>query len=341
VTPSRGSRRRRPARAARRRTRGRARTGARAVLAETLGVPRAPVAWWSGERSRRKRVRIAGLTAAAAARRPFRYTHALTSHAGRRPPGPGTSDRGHCDRRPNHPRSRPNRSSRRGSRAASRQRPAEAGAVADGRWRRSTARSSFAGTTADCDRLVAPAPALARSTPRPHDRPRLRRRPHARGVRRRPPRGAAPPAGGARPTRRSRPRGGGILSTVRATREAPDDAAGRPRLVRLDEMLRRCGTTTGSEERYGGGLRWTRSSRCWCLRRLGASTPWSSSHLHGAPRVPPEYRERRREYVDLVTGAMIPAVAREGWPSGATSSARPVSTRLRSRRRSCAPAEGG
>ena len=39
------------------------------VLAETLGVPRRAVALVSGERSRRKRVRIAGLTAAAAARR--------------------------------------------------------------------------------------------------------------------------------------------------------------------------------------------------------------------------------------------------------------------------------
>jgi uncharacterized protein (TIGR00251 family) len=39
------------------------------VLAETLGVPRRAVALVSGERSRRKRVRIAGLTAADAGHR--------------------------------------------------------------------------------------------------------------------------------------------------------------------------------------------------------------------------------------------------------------------------------
>jgi hypothetical protein len=39
------------------------------VLAETLDVPRRAVALVSGERSRRKRVRIAGLTAADAVRR--------------------------------------------------------------------------------------------------------------------------------------------------------------------------------------------------------------------------------------------------------------------------------
>jgi len=39
------------------------------VLAETLGVPRRAVTLVSGERSRRKRVRIAGLTAADAGRR--------------------------------------------------------------------------------------------------------------------------------------------------------------------------------------------------------------------------------------------------------------------------------
>ncbi len=39
------------------------------ILAETLGVPRRAVTLVSGERSRRKRVRIAGLTAGDAARR--------------------------------------------------------------------------------------------------------------------------------------------------------------------------------------------------------------------------------------------------------------------------------
>jgi imidazolonepropionase len=105
--------------------------------------------------------------------------------------------------------------------------------------------------------------------------------------------------------------GGGILSTVAATRAASEDdlvAAGR---TRLDEMLA-CGTTT-CEAKSGYGL--TTESE---LRQLHALHRLGREHaidvvptFLGAHEVPPEYRTRRGEYVSLVIGEMIPRVAEE------------------------------
>jgi imidazolonepropionase len=106
--------------------------------------------------------------------------------------------------------------------------------------------------------------------------------------------------------------GGGILSTVDATRGATVGelvAASRPR---LDEMLR-CGTTT-CEIKSGYGL--TVESELAMLRAIRAL---DASHaldivptFMGAHEIPREYRANRRAYVRLVIDQMIPAVAREG-----------------------------
>ena len=105
--------------------------------------------------------------------------------------------------------------------------------------------------------------------------------------------------------------GGGIVSTVRATRDAPAadlEAAAR---ARLDEMLR-CGTTT-CEAKSGYGL--TTESELKTLRvlkDLDKSHPIDiSPTFMGAHEVPMEYRDRRREYVERIVNDMIPAVARE------------------------------
>lgn len=105
--------------------------------------------------------------------------------------------------------------------------------------------------------------------------------------------------------------GGGIVSTVRATREATEEdlvAQSRPR---LDEMLA-SGTTT-CEIKSGYGLDVASE-----LRMLRAIASLGRSHaidvvptFMGAHEVPPEYRDRRGEYVDLVIEEMIPAVAAE------------------------------
>jgi len=105
--------------------------------------------------------------------------------------------------------------------------------------------------------------------------------------------------------------GGGIVSTVRATRAATEDDLVRDTRRRLDEMLR-CGTTT-CEAKSGYGL--TAADELKMLRaigRLNGEQPIElSATFMGAHEVPIEYRARRREYIDLIVREMIPAVARE------------------------------
>jgi imidazolonepropionase len=105
--------------------------------------------------------------------------------------------------------------------------------------------------------------------------------------------------------------GGGIVSTVRATREATEEELVAQSRPRLDEMLA-SGTTT-CEIKSGYGLDVASE-----LRMLRAIASLGRSHaidvvptFMGAHEVPPEYRDRRGEYVDLVIEEMLPAVAAE------------------------------
>ena len=105
--------------------------------------------------------------------------------------------------------------------------------------------------------------------------------------------------------------GGGILSSVRATRAATDDQLAADTRRRLDEMLR-CGTTT-CEVKSGYGLATDAE-----LKTLRVVRALAADHdidiaptFMGAHEIPVEYRDRRRAYIDLLVGEMIPAVARE------------------------------
>jgi imidazolonepropionase len=105
--------------------------------------------------------------------------------------------------------------------------------------------------------------------------------------------------------------GGGIVSTVRATRAASEEDlvnAARPRLA---EMLA-CGTTT-VEVKSGYGLDLDTELRMLrALRRLSAEEPIDIvPTFMGAHEVPIEYRDRREEYERLLVERMIPAVANE------------------------------
>jgi imidazolonepropionase len=106
--------------------------------------------------------------------------------------------------------------------------------------------------------------------------------------------------------------GGGILSTVRATRASRDDELAKATAARLDEMLR-CGTTT-CEAKSGYGLATEPELKMLrVVRELGRSHAIEiAATFLGAHEVPLDYRERRRAYVDLVLDEMIPAVAAEG-----------------------------
>jgi imidazolonepropionase len=106
--------------------------------------------------------------------------------------------------------------------------------------------------------------------------------------------------------------GGGILATVRATRDCDEDHLCASARVRLDEMLK-CGTTT-CEAKSGYGL--TTDSELKLLRvirRLSHEGPIELvPTFMGAHEIPPEYRDQRETYVRAIVGEMIPRVAAEG-----------------------------
>jgi imidazolonepropionase len=96
---------------------------------------------------------------------------------------------------------------------------------------------------------------------------------------------------------------GGIRRTVAATRAASDDAL-RRNLRRLVDECARQGTTT-IEVKTGYGLTVHDEARA---ARLAAEVTSEVTFL-GAHVVPAEYAEARDDYLDLVTGPMLRAVA--------------------------------
>jgi imidazolonepropionase len=97
--------------------------------------------------------------------------------------------------------------------------------------------------------------------------------------------------------------GGGIASTVAATRSATDDELRSVIASRVAEM-RAQGTTT-VEIKSGYGLSVDDEARA--LRIARDATPETT--FLGAHVVPPEWRGRRSDYVELVTGDMLTAAA--------------------------------
>ena len=105
--------------------------------------------------------------------------------------------------------------------------------------------------------------------------------------------------------------GGGIQSSVRATREATLDelvAAGK----RYADWFLRTGTTT-VEAKSGYGLTLEDELKILrAIKRLNSEKPlrYVPTFL-GAHDIPPEYKSRREQYISLLTGEMLPRVAQE------------------------------
>jgi imidazolonepropionase len=97
--------------------------------------------------------------------------------------------------------------------------------------------------------------------------------------------------------------GGGIASTVAATREASDDELRALLRARIEEM--RAQGTGVVEVKSGYGLDVATETR---LLRLAREVTDEVTFL-GAHVVPPEYRSRRDAYVELVTGPMLTEAA--------------------------------
>lgn len=109
--------------------------------------------------------------------------------------------------------------------------------------------------------------------------------------------------------------GRGILTTVNATRNANTDMLMQLAEARLN-VVRAYGTTT-VEVKTGYGL--DKITEETCLRIINNLNALEDSPLHphshvrvvptflGAHTVPPEYRERRADYVDLLVKEMLPS----------------------------------
>jgi imidazolonepropionase len=104
--------------------------------------------------------------------------------------------------------------------------------------------------------------------------------------------------------------GGGILSSVNATRAATRKELRKAASKRLDAMMQH--GTTSVEIKSGYAL-----SEEGEIKMLEAITELANEHFMtirstflGAHALPPEYRERRTEYIDLLCNRMLPHIAK-------------------------------
>lgn len=106
--------------------------------------------------------------------------------------------------------------------------------------------------------------------------------------------------------------GGGIVASVRATRAASEDELLAQSLPRARALLADGVTTLEIKSGYGLALDAERRM-LRVARRLGESLGLTvRTSFLGLHALPPEYRERRDEYVALVCDTMLPTLAAEG-----------------------------
>jgi imidazolonepropionase len=106
--------------------------------------------------------------------------------------------------------------------------------------------------------------------------------------------------------------GGGILSTVRATRDASDTRLAQQAARRLRRLMDEGVTTV--EIKSGYGLDTATEMRMLRVARLLGDMTGAEvrTTFLGAHALPPEYAGRADDYIDLVCGEMLPAVAAAG-----------------------------
>lgn len=106
--------------------------------------------------------------------------------------------------------------------------------------------------------------------------------------------------------------GGGIVSSVNATRAASDDQLLAGALPRLDHLIAEGVTTVEVKSGYGLETR-TELAMLRAARRLGQARKVNvSTTFLGAHALPVEAQGDKDAYIDLVCNEMLPAVAAEG-----------------------------
>ena len=107
-------------------------------------------------------------------------------------------------------------------------------------------------------------------------------------------------------------KGGGIASTVRATRAASEDDLYASALRRVQALMRDGVTTLEIKSGYGLDLANERKM-LRVARRLGEALPLTvRSTCLAAHALPPEYAERADDYISHICEQMLPALAAEG-----------------------------
>ena len=107
-------------------------------------------------------------------------------------------------------------------------------------------------------------------------------------------------------------KGGGIASTVRATRAATEDELFASAEKRLRSLLRDGVTTVEIKSGYGLDLANERKM-LRVARRLGEALPVSvRATCLAAHALPPEYKDRADDYIEHICNEMLPALAAEG-----------------------------
>ena len=106
--------------------------------------------------------------------------------------------------------------------------------------------------------------------------------------------------------------GGGIVSSVRATRAASDEALLGGALARLDRLIAEGVTTVEVKSGYGLDLA-TEARSLRVARRLGEARDIGvRTSFLGAHALPPEAAGDKDRFAGLVADAMLPALAAEG-----------------------------
>ena len=107
-------------------------------------------------------------------------------------------------------------------------------------------------------------------------------------------------------------RGGGILSTVRATRAASEDELLALSVPRVRALLAEGVTTIEIKSGYGLDLD-TERKMLRVARRIDSELPVTvRTTFLGAHALPPEFAGRADDYIDEVCGHMLPALVSEG-----------------------------
>ena len=103
--------------------------------------------------------------------------------------------------------------------------------------------------------------------------------------------------------------GGGIVSTMKATRQATEDELVAAALPRLDALIGEGATTVEVKSGYGLSLR-DELKQLGAARRLGEARPVSiATTLLGAHALPPEFAGDADGYIDHVCTEIIPRAA--------------------------------